>query len=124
MMQDQVAVRHIREVAGHHLYQLLLARFLLLDLLVQEAKKLPGGLKNKEHRRLWVLLQAHPQLLDQQFQESDVFTELALLLQNLSLSDLQDRIRALRLELSPILTKVKNPATGRKGSPPLFLHSR
>jgi hypothetical protein len=113
------AQKHIRETAERRLAQLLLARFLLLNLLVQEARKIRGGLNEKEHRRLWVLLQAHPKTFRDDFEE-DVFTSLARHLRHASISDLKDRIRRQRLELSTLLTEVENPVTGELERPPFF----
>lgn len=41
--EAQAAIEHIRKTAERRLAQLLLARFLLLELLVQEALNSPGG---------------------------------------------------------------------------------
>jgi hypothetical protein len=118
--KTKAAIKHIRETAERCLAQLLLARFLLLNLLVQEARKLPGGLQEKEHRRLWVLLQAQPnQIFGADFKE-DIVTEFARLLRHASIYDLKDRIRDQFLELSFLLTKVENPATGQDQRPPFF----
>ena len=50
----------ISKKAYHRLVQLLLARFLLLDLFIEEAKNLTDGLHQEKHLRAWVLLQEHP----------------------------------------------------------------
>jgi hypothetical protein len=59
--ETTAAFNHIQEVVARRFCQLLLGRFLLLNLLFQEARRLPNGLQ-EEHRRLWVLLQAQPQI--------------------------------------------------------------
>jgi hypothetical protein len=117
----QAAVNHIREVAERRFTQLLLARFLLLALLVEEARKLPGGLQQKEHRRLWVLLQIQPiALFERQLFEIDIFTDLTTILQSADLSDCKGRIVKLNLSLYPILEEVRNPATGQNTVLPFF----
>ena len=45
------ALKYTRGKAEQRFLQVLLARFLLLDLLVREAEQLPAGLREKEHRR-------------------------------------------------------------------------
>jgi hypothetical protein len=121
---DEDAIKHIRKTAERRLAQLLLARFLLLNLLVEEARKIPGGLQEKEHRRLWVLLQAQPNQLfgkiDGKDFKEDIFTELSRLLRYASISDLRARILMLRQDLSPLLTDVVNPAHGQLQRPPFF----
>ena len=65
----------MQAVAERCFAQLLLARFLLLNLLIEDARKAPGGLHEKNHRRLWVLLQAQPtRVFDS---TKDIFTSLA-----------------------------------------------
>jgi hypothetical protein len=115
------AIKHMQETAKRGFAQLLLARFLLLNLLVREAKNVRGGLKEKVHRRLWVLLQAQPVSVFGKDFDFDVFTEFARLLRPADLSELHDRIRAQYRKLSFLLTKVYNPATGQFEAPPLFL---
>jgi hypothetical protein len=87
--QTPGAVEHMRETVPRRLSQLLLARFLLLRLLVEEAKKLPTGLQEKGHRRLWVLLQVQPAILDSGSRQ-DVFTRLSQLLQPAPLKMLEE----------------------------------
>ena len=113
----EAAIKHIRGVAKRRLAQLLLARFLLLNLLVQEAGKLPGGLQQKEHRRLWVLLQAESMIFGQHF-EGDVFTNLSRLLRGASAKDLEDLIFDQFLDLHPLLDEDRDPETG--ATPPFF----
>jgi len=112
----EAAVRHIREVVEHRLAQLLLARFLLLNLLVQEARKLPQGLDQKVHRRLWVLFQAQPTILDR----TDVFTKLSLLLKCASTSKLKEWIDRCSQKFCDSLPKVRHPVTDQDVAPPVF----
>lgn len=116
---DRKAVEHIRQVAKGRLSQLLLARFLLLDLLIQEAGNLEGGLQQKEHRRLWALLQVQPRILGSRF-VVDVFTDLTQLLRGAGTDNLEYRIHQKRAELHPFLPAVQNPATGEDVTPPFF----
>ena len=92
------AIEHLRKMARRRLAQLLLARFLLLQLFAQETGHLQGGLQQKEHRRLWVLLQVHPSLLGTDF-EVDVFTDLTQVLHGAEMEVLETRIRQTRVDL-------------------------
>jgi hypothetical protein len=118
--KTNAAIDHIREVAERRLAQLLLARFLLLDIFVQEAQKIPGGLQEKVHRRLWVLLQAQPNGIFGADYKGDIFTELAQLLRYAPTSILKDRIATQYQKLSFLLTKVCNTFTGKDDRPPFF----
>jgi len=112
----EAALKHMKEVAERRFTQLLLARFLLLGLLVQEARELQGGLQPMEHRRLWVLLQVQPHILDHY---EDIFTALTELLRETSTSDLKVRMHRQCKELNRSL-EVHNPATGVGEAPPIF----
>jgi hypothetical protein len=90
--------KHMTETVRHRLIQLLLARFLLLRLLVEEARNLQGGLQ-QEHRRLWVLLQVQPNLFRMDL-EGSVFEVLAQLLRPTSITYMLDSLRHCRLTLS------------------------
>jgi len=119
---DLEAINHRRQVARGRLAQLLYARFLLLDLLVQEARNLQGGLQQKEHRRLWVLLQVQPSIFDQDF-EVDVFADLTQVLRGAETPELESRILKKRVELIAnyaLLKAVQNPATRRDEVPPFY----
>jgi len=105
--QTSAAFNHMRETVERRLAQLLLARFLLLRLLIEVARELPEGLQQKEHRRLWVLLQAQPNILGRGPQE-DIFTGLTFLLRDTSISDLKHRIHRQHKELENLL-KVHDP---------------
>jgi len=112
------AIQHMRELADKRLAQLILARFLLLNLLFEEAKA-SGGLREKEHRRLWVLLQAHPRIFGEYF-KVDIFTELTRLLGETTIRDLNQRIFVEYSKLSGLRSKVLNPNTGKEDTPPFF----
>lgn len=56
------------------LLQLLLSRLLLLNLFIDVAKSSPTGLQLKEHRRLWTLLQVHPEIIKGHFC-GDIFAD-------------------------------------------------
>lgn len=113
------AIQHMREVAERRLTQLLLARFLLLNLLVDTARQLPGGLQEKEHRRLWVLLQAYPRIFGGNFQ-SDIFADLTRLLRETTTLDLKVRIQAQHQKLLGLMQEVLNPVTQQYQTPPFF----
>jgi len=87
----EAGYQHMKEVAERRFAQLLLARFLLLNLLVQEARNIEGGLQPKEHRRLWVLLQAQPAIFEMK-RSQDIFIQLTRLLQWTPTRDLKDWI--------------------------------
>ena len=104
--------RHMKEVAERRFAQLLLARFLLLNLLVDVARGLIGGLQQKEHRRLWVLLQAQPGIFEKKDQE-DIFTKVTQRLQFTSTPDLKNWIGRER-------EKLEENICGRGGELSLF----
>jgi hypothetical protein len=86
----QAGFDHIQSLTRRRFLQLLLARFLLLNLLIKEAKE-SGGLRPKEHRRLWVYLQVLPRNFDKTL-DGDLFLVVARELQFTSSDDLKDRI--------------------------------
>jgi hypothetical protein len=110
------AMLHMKQKAHHRLMQLLLARFILLKLFIQEARKLPGGLHVKNHRRAWVLLQVQPLKV---FGE-DVFHSLTMLLRHESIVDLETEIQAHYKDLKNILQPFENPATEQLEKPPIY----
>jgi len=119
---DPEAIRQMRQVARGRLAQMLCARFLLLDLLVQEARNLQGGLQQKEHRRLWVLLQVQPSIFNLLF-EVDVFTDLTQVLRGAATPELESRILKKRVELignHDLLQAIYNPATKQNVLPPFY----
>jgi hypothetical protein len=89
------------------LFQIILARFLLLNLLIEEAKK-SGGVRRKEHRRLWTLLQVQPRKFDPSLEE-DVFLTIARELQSTSTKDLDCWISELYTKISRELGDVEDP---------------
>jgi hypothetical protein len=97
------ATKHMHEAANHRLLQTLLARFLLLDLLVEETRKI-GSLPTDAHRRLWVLLQVQPEAIFKKVSGFDIFMALSELLRPISVEDLKSRIRNAFVQLSPLLS--------------------
>jgi hypothetical protein len=69
---DDAAGLHMQQKVRRRVMQFLLARFLLLNLLVDEASA-EGGLRQSDHQCLWVLLQARP--ID--MLKGDAFVELS-----------------------------------------------
>lgn len=121
-LDSEAAFAHMEKTLERRLAQLLLARFLLLNLLVQEATSMPGGLRDKEHRRLWVLLQAQPHIFSpNNNRNNDVFTSLAMELRFASIEYLNDRIGKEYEAFRPFMTQVLNPFAGEDETPPLFL---
>ena len=86
------SIHHVQETASRGLSQLLLSRFLLLGLLVEEVQRIRKHVSSLPYRRLWVLLQVQPIRI---FGTGvvDPFLELAQLLRPANVSDLQARIR-------------------------------
>ena len=117
--KEDAALKHIQEVTERRLAQLILARFLLLKLLVQEARELTSGLQQREHRRLWVLLQVQPQIFHRT-RDGDIFTDLTQLLRYTSTDDLKRRIKTLYNELSDLREKVYDHTTGTYTIPLFF----
>ena len=108
------AIAHIHKVVERRLAQLLLARLLLLDLLVQEAQRL-RVFRTNEHRRLWVLLQAYPSIFGDD-PNVDVFSDLTELLRGASTEELDNRID----EEYQTLTLSLNDRATRPGQPNFF----
>ncbi len=54
------SIHHVQETASRGLSQLLLSRFLLLGLLVEEVQRKRKPVSSLPYRRLWVLLQVQP----------------------------------------------------------------
>jgi hypothetical protein len=115
-MKNPDAMQHMKEKANHRLLQLLLARFYLLRLFVEEARKLRDGLDMKNHRRAWVLSQVQPFNI---FQE-DIFRTLYRALRTANTTDLREEIQALYLDVADILGDVTNPVTGMPQISPLY----
>ena len=116
----QYAIDHIREVAERDFTRLLLARFLLLSLLVEEAQRLPKGLHQEHHRRLWVFLQVQPTIFGQD-PKQDIFRDLTKELHGASIDDMRAWIQDERQKLGNlILEPVHNPNTSRNEIPSFF----
>src|SRR5260221_3019736 len=100
-LKTRESIRHTQATAGRGLNQLLLSRFLLLELLVEEVERNGRQVSSLQNRRLWVLLQAQPR----QIFGADLFLELAQLLRLADQFDLEGRIRnkcqALSSRLNP-----------------------
>jgi hypothetical protein len=112
---DDTAALHMQKKAQHRLLQFLLARFFLLHLLLEEAKKC-GGVHPANHRLLWVLLQAQPiEILG-----GDAFKELAEALRTLSIEALKKLIKNRYSQLSHIFEEVNDPTTGQSKRRPLY----
>ena len=101
------------------LAQLLLACFLLLNLLVEEAEELPRGLQEKEHHQLWVLLQVQPRIISGAL-DIDIFTSLTQLLQRTSIEDSKFQIHEQYQTVNQVLPKLLNLHNGTYEPPPLF----
>jgi hypothetical protein len=112
----KAAVDHMREKADRRILQFLLARFLLLNLLVEEASKLPGGLRPANHRHLWVLMQARPTDVF----EKDIFAQLANILQIASSRYLKEQINDHYCKLENVLEVVYHPFTQQPVHRPLY----
>ena len=87
-LKTRESICHTQATAARGLNQLLLSRFLLLELLVEEVERNRRRLSSLQNRRLWVLLQAQPR----QIFGADLFLELAQLLRPADQSDLVTRI--------------------------------
>ena len=110
------AITHIRQVAQRRFAQLVLARFLLLNLFFEEAQNSPGGLQQKEHRRLWVLLQVQPNI----FRKGDIFMDLTKHLRGATIQDLTSSIFVESSKYPTLRPKIRNPAIERHETPPFF----
>ena len=93
------AALHMDEKVTHRVYQFLLGRFLFLNLLILEASNCEGGLRSRDHRLLWVLLQAQPFELFKR----DPFVEIINALRIASVEDLRVQIREEFLKFEPTL---------------------
>jgi hypothetical protein len=113
-----IAALHMQEKVEHRILQFLLARFLLLNLLIEEASKCEGGLRPSDHRILWVLLQARPT----DMLEKDAFADLANALRISSVTDLKMQIGEEYSKFGKILDResVTHPATGQLTRRPLY----
>ena len=106
----------MEEKVKRRAFQFLLARFVLLNLFIDEAKKCEGGLWPSDHRTLWVLLQARPtDVLGE-----DAFVKLVRALRDLSLDDLETEIKNQYSVLECILESAIHPTTGQLMRRPLY----
>ncbi|PVG00051.1 hypothetical protein CPB86DRAFT_872254 [Serendipita vermifera] len=117
-LTDPYAIQHVRDIAEARLAQLLLARFYMLNYLIEVAKSLPGGLDEKSHRRLWTFLQAKPNIIPVST-TGDIFTELAHHLRGLTNKDLKERIRKEYARFGE-LTIGRTDAYKKESTPTLF----
>ena len=115
-IRDDDAVRYMQEKAEHRVLQFLLARFLLLNLLIEEAIKSEEGLRPSDHRRLWVLLQARPTTM----LHNDAFMELADALHIASVRDFKTWIEDEYSKLEGTLEFAEDPTTGMVMRRPLY----
>lgn len=113
------AIEHIREVSKRRFAQLILARFVALQLFVEVAQNTPCGLQRKEHRQLWVLLQAYPGILGTEF-DLDPFMTLTQRLGGATLKDLKSRISDSCKKLSILRERHLNPATNQFAVTPFY----
>ena len=103
LLKEQWAVQHIGGVVERRLAQLLLARFYLWGLLVDVARDF--NVQENHLRRLWVLLQVQPQMINRTVagNTEDIFTQLTQLLRYTSFNDLRHQINQQCFSLSATL---------------------
>lgn len=112
---DDAARLHMQQKVRRRVLQFLLARFILLNLLVDEASA-EGGLRQSDHRHLWVLLQARP--ID--MLKGDAFAELSKVLGTSSVNDLVTQIEDEYRKLEWILEEINHFATDTVTHRPLY----
>jgi hypothetical protein len=117
--ENHQAFGHMQNAVTRRILQLLLARFLILNLLIEEAKK-SGGVRQKEHRRLWVLLQVLPNQFSDDLQE-DLFLTVARVLRHATVEDLRGRIFRLYQTLRQYIEEVAIPGTNSTRIPPFYV---
>jgi hypothetical protein len=108
--------RHMHEKVQRRILQFLLARFLLLNVLIEEASTSEGKLRPSDHRHLWVLLQARPTDMF----HKDPFMELSEALNISSVDDLREQIKEQYSKLQGILEFVDHPVTGLSTRRPFY----
>jgi len=97
------AARYYTEnTTERRLLQLLLSRLLLLNLFIEVAKCSPTGLQQKEHRRLWTLLQVHPEIIKGHFC-GDIFADLTRCLRHTTSENLRNLIMEAQTKLCDLL---------------------
>ncbi|PVF94282.1 hypothetical protein CPB86DRAFT_740793 [Serendipita vermifera] len=112
-----IILDRMQNMAQHRFLQLLLSRFLILNLLIEEAKSF-GGLQHY-HRRLWVFLQVQPLNFDLTSSE-DLFLTTARELQFTSIGDLKNRIREQYTRLRADLDDLPGPLTSLNRKSPVY----
>ncbi|PVF94287.1 hypothetical protein CPB86DRAFT_49890 [Serendipita vermifera] len=112
-----IILDRMQNMAQHRFLQLLLSRFLILNLLIEEAKSF-GGLR-EHHRRLWVLLQVQPLKFNPKSPE-DLFLTTARELQCTSIEDLNKRIHEQYTRLWDDLDDLPGPQTSVRGKYPVY----
>jgi hypothetical protein len=117
---EKAALLHMRQKVLRRVLQFLLARFLVLNLLIEEAHTCEGGWRPSDHRRLWVLLQARPA----DMLKEDAFKVLSKALKISSVDDLETQIKEEYSKLKWILVdrplycfldEIQNTTTDRMG---------
>ena len=113
--KDKEAAHHMEQKVKRRVLQFLLARFVLLNLLIEEATKSEEGLRPSDHRLLWVFLQALPT----DMLKEDAFKELATALNISSINDLMLQIKDEHSKLKRFLGS-DNSVTGEFIRRPLY----
>ena len=99
---DPYAFPHMGNTTERRLLQLLLSRLLLLNLFIEVAKSSPTGLQQKEHRRLWTLLQVHPDIIKGHFC-GDIFADLTRRLRHTTSENLRNLVKEAHTNLCDLL---------------------
>ena len=99
---DPGAFSNIGDPTERRLLQLLLSRLLLLNLFIEVAKCSPNGLHPMEHRRLWTLLQVHPEIIQGHFC-GDIFADLTWRLRHSTSENLMKLIKEVHTNLCDLL---------------------
>ena len=99
---DPLAFPHMENTTERRLLQLLLSRLLLLSLFIEVAKCSPIGLQQKEHRRLWTLLQVHPEIIKGHFC-GDIFADLTARLRYTTGENLMKLVKEAHTKLRDLL---------------------
>jgi hypothetical protein len=99
---DPLAFPHMGNTTERRLLQLLLSRLLLLNLFIEVAKCSPTGLQQKEHRRLWTLLQVHPEIIKGHFC-GDIFADLTGRLRHTTSENLMNLVKEAHTKLCDLL---------------------
>ena len=92
----------MQHTTERRLLQLLLARLLLLNLFIEVAQSSRTGLQEKEHRRLWTLLQVNPDIIKGHFC-GDIFADLTARLRHTTSENLRDLVEEVHTKLCCLL---------------------